>query len=95
LISHAEALEQMGPYFSNTLDREQVRAFHAHVNDCEDCRLRLRVMRSTLPRPGFTLAADQEREAKLQLILQRNRIMIYAVVAILACFFFFFRLKRG
>jgi hypothetical protein len=95
LISHDEALQQMAPYFANELNREEVRSFHAHINDCEDCKLRLRVTRATLPRPAFGRGAASEQEAKLQMILRRNRIMVYAILVIMICFFFFFRLKRG
>jgi hypothetical protein len=95
LIGHEQALLQFAAYFEGSLNRGQVRDFHAHVGGCEDCRLRLRVMRASAPRPGFTLGADMAQEAKLQEILRRNRVITYAVLAVLVCFFILFRLKRG
>lgn len=93
-MTHDQALGQMDPYFMGSLTRDQVRDFHAHINACEDCQLRLRVMRSSVPKPSFTRLGQPEGEAKLQEILRRNRIMVYAVLAILMAFFFFFRLTR-
>jgi hypothetical protein len=94
VITHDQALLQIDAYFAGSLNRDQVRDFHAHISACEDCQLRLRVMRSSVPRPSFTRLGQTEGEAKLQEILRRNRIMVYAVLAILICFFFFFRLTR-
>jgi hypothetical protein len=93
-MTHDEALQIYDAYFAGSLGREEVRAFHAHMNTCEDCKVRLRAMRAAAPAPGF-VRRGAAGEDKLQEILRRNRIMVYAVVAILICFFFFFRLKRG
>ena len=93
-MTHDEALERYGAYFANSLSREEVRAFHLHMNDCEDCKIRLRTMRAAAPSAGF-MRGRAPQEDKLQEILRRNRIMVYAIVAVLLCFFFFFKLKRG
>jgi anti-sigma factor RsiW len=96
VITHDEALQQMEAYFANQLSRDEVRAFHAHMNSCEDCKVRLRTMRAAAPNPGFSrLQSPASQEAKLQEILRRNRVIMYAVLAVMICFFFFFRLKRG
>jgi hypothetical protein len=95
LITHEEALLQMEAYFSNQLSREEVRAFHAHMNICEDCKVRLRTMRAAAPSPGFARMGLGTQEDKLQEILRKNRVIVYATLVIMICFFFFFRLKRG
>jgi hypothetical protein len=95
MMTHEQAVERTPDYFANRLTRSEVKDFHAHISDCEDCRVRLRTLKASLPRPGFTLGVEQQREARLQEILRRNRVMVYAVVAVLICFFFFFRLKQG
>jgi hypothetical protein len=93
-MDHEQALEKYEAYFANTLSREEVRAFHAHMNGCEDCKVRLRTMRAAAPAPGFSRRGPSQ-EDRLNEILRRNRVIMYAVLAILICFFFFFRLKRG
>ena len=96
-MTHPEALALYGDYFAGRLGREATRAFHGHLNDCEDCKVRLRAMRAAAPRPDFGRggASEAEREARTRNILWKNRVITYAVLAILLCFFFFFRLKRG
>lgn len=95
MISHDEALSLSEAYFANRLSREAVREYHAHINDCEDCRVRLRAMKAAAPRAPFTLRSGPENEARREELLRRNRVIMYAVLAVLICFFFMFRLKRG
>jgi hypothetical protein len=95
MMSHDEALAQYGAYFAGQLSRGEVRAFHAHISDCEDCRVRLRTMKAAAPRPGFTRGGEGGAEERLQGILRKNRVIMYAVLAVLICFFLMFRLKRG
>jgi polyferredoxin len=95
MMDHAQALGMLEDYFANRLDRAKVRELHQHFNECEDCKLRLRVMKAAGPRPGFTRlggGAAQEPD-RLERQLYRNRVMTYAVVAALFAFLFFFRLK--
>jgi anti-sigma factor RsiW len=94
-MTHGEALRQTAAYFDSQLSREEVRAFHAHINDCEDCRVRLRTMRVTARGPRLSAQAERDQEDRLQEILRRNRVMVYAAIVVLACFFFLFRLKQG
>lgn len=95
-MDHAAALEHMSAYFAGSLSRDEVRAFHTHMNGCEDCKVRLRTMRATAGNPRFVRGgAASDQEAKLQEILRKNRIIMYAALIVMVCFFFFFRLKRG
>jgi hypothetical protein len=91
-MSHAEALEKFGAYFAGALSREEVRAFHAHLNDCEDCKVRVRAARAAAPRAGFTRLGGREAEDKLEKVLAKNRSMTYIVLAVLAGFLVLFRL---
>ena len=94
MISHEQALSQFDAYFGNRLERGAVRDFHAHISDCDECQVRLRTMNAMAPKPGFTRGEGAAAEAKLQGILRKNRIIMYAVLAILLCFFFLFLAKR-
>jgi len=94
MISHEQALAQFDAYFGNRLSREETRAFHAHINDCEDCRVRLRAMRAAAPAPGFTLRGAPGQDERLQAILRKNRIIMLAITAVMVCFFFLFLMKR-
>jgi hypothetical protein len=94
-MSHEEALKLYDAYFSGNLERQLTRDFHAHLNDCEDCKVRLRSTRASLGRGGgarAVLASAQDQ--RLQEILRRNRTMTYVVLVIMICFFFFFRLHQ-
>lgn len=93
-MTHAEALLKTAAYFDSRLSREEVREYHTHINDCEDCRVRLRTMRVSAKGPRLSAAAEREQEDRLQEILRRNRVMVYAAIVVLACFFFLFRLKQ-
>ena len=95
MMDHPQALLNYDAYFANRLSRDEVRAFHTHINDCEDCKVRLRSMKAAGPRPGFTRGNRDNSEERLQEILRKNRIIMYAVLAVLICFFFMFKLKRG
>jgi len=96
-LTHARALDLFDAYFGNHLDRAQTRAFHAHINGCEDCQVRIRTLRASLHVPTTRVNARtsiEDRE-KFERTIYRNRIMMLAIVVILAMFFFFFRIKRG
>lgn len=99
-MEHEQANNLFEAYFSNRMDRAAVREFHKHINDCEDCKVRLRSMRANSSRifsPGFStrrLGRDPE-EDRLQATLVKNRIITYAVIAAMVVFFFLFILKKG
>ena len=98
MISHEHALTLYDAYFAGQLDRETVRAFHSHLNDCADCKVRLRTLNAAGPGAGFTRlgkAGSPDLEARRQELLRRNRVIMMAVLAVMICFFFFFKLKRG
>jgi hypothetical protein len=95
-VTHQEALKLYDAYFSGALERQETKAFHAHLNDCEDCKVRLRSTRASLGRRGGARSRlEAGEDARLQEILRRNRTMTYAALVILICFFFFFRLHQA
>ncbi len=95
-MDHSQASSLFDAYFSNLLDRAQVREFHAHINDCEDCKVRLRTMRAgaEMGRRWSRTGAGRfgNDDDKLRMIIFKNRVITYAAVAVLVGFFIVLRL---
>ena len=91
-MTHDEAVERFSAYFAGTLSRDEVRGFHAHLSDCEDCKLRVRTMHAMAPRAGFTRLDEAGSEEKLKQVLAKNRAMTFIVVAVLMGFLALFRI---
>lgn len=95
MISHEKALELYGAYFRNELGRDTVREFHAHINDCEDCKVRLRTMKAATAGAGFIRGGGKNGDDKYKETIQKNRTIMFAVLAVLIAFFIMFVLKRA
>lgn len=90
-MDHDRALELYEAYFSGHLDRATVKEFHAHLNDCEDCKVRMRVTRASVS--GFRGVRKSQDDDAMNRILSRNRTITYVVLVIMICFFFLLKLR--
>lgn len=91
-MDHVRALELYEAYFKGSLDRATVKEFHAHLNDCEDCKVRLRTTRVSAGR-GVRRGSEGAQDDSMKRILSRNRTMTYVVIVIMICFFLLLKLR--
>jgi anti-sigma factor RsiW len=91
-MTHEEAEALFDAYFSGSLEREQVRAFHAHLKDCEDCRslIRIRGAGTRARRPS----ADGRMPQDLQAQMARNRSMLFRIVLLLLLAAWIFKVRQ-
>jgi anti-sigma factor RsiW len=89
---HAEAERLFDAYFSGSLEREQVRAFHAHLKDCEACRslIRIRGAGTRARRHGSDAGMPQDLQAQMA----RNRSMLFRILVLLLLAAWIFRVRH-
>lgn len=81
-MNHEEAQAKLEAYFQGSLDRETVRAFHAHLKGCEACRssIRIRGAGARARRAGGfdgTLPAETRRQ------MAQNRAMLFRILLLM------------
>lgn len=78
-MTHAEAQACLDAYFAGTLPREQVRAFHAHLKECEACRAGIRIRGAGL-RQRQSQGPDFSWDPKTRQQLQKNRNLLIQII---------------
>jgi hypothetical protein len=92
-MDHAEAQARWDDYFASRLSREEVRAFHDHLKDCEDCQAAIRIRRAGL-RVRRSTDLDGGGPGDLQAQLARNRALLWRLLLLLFAAALVWRLKR-
>lgn len=92
-MTHREAEALFPAYDKGSLERAQVRGFHAHLKDCEACQARVR-MQSTWAKasqaaPDLSLASPETQKA-----IARNRDLLIKILLLLVFAWAVFRLRH-
>lgn len=84
-MNHAQAQALTEAYHSGTLDRENVRAFHAHLKECEACQAGIRARAAQV---RFQKAGDLRRKPdpvlNQKLAANRRRLLQWTLLALVA-----------
>lgn len=92
-LGHSEAEALLPGYREGSLDREQVRALHAHFKDCEACRTRIRLQRAVAgSQAGPDLSGLASPEIQKQ--MARNRDLLVKILILLLFGFLVWRFRR-
>jgi predicted anti-sigma-YlaC factor YlaD len=92
-MDHAEAQRALPDYFAGRLGREDVRALHAHLKDCEACRSHIRLSKAQLDDTRMRPARDLgSPEVQAQIVKNRN--LLLQVLALMLFAYFVWKFKR-
>ncbi|HTB23488.1 MAG TPA: zf-HC2 domain-containing protein [bacterium] len=92
-VGHAQAEALLKEYFAGRLDRETVRALHAHFKDCEACRSNLRVRKAEIHRTGGNPGRGLD-SPELQAKIVHNRNLLIQVLLLMLLAWFIWKFKR-
>lgn len=81
-MTHAEAESLFPAYNKGLMDRAQVRAFHAHLKECEACQSRVR-LQATWTRSKQSLPRAELTSPETQKAIARNRDLLIKILLLL------------
>lgn len=90
-MTHNEADRIFSIYQHGSLDREQTRAFHQHLKECETCQSKVRIQ-STLMRSKQGEPADFSGET--QKAMARNRDLLVKLLLLMVAAWAVYRMRR-
>lgn len=92
-MDHPQAETLLPAYFAGRLDRETMRAFHAHLKGCEICRSRMRLQKAVAQsegdRPDKSLTSPDT-----QAQIARNRDLLIKILLLMIFAWFVWKFKR-